>query len=115
MIYLGSLVKETDEKYRVGLIHYKPFDLVHGIKKEDGTLKTEAELRASGALVAEMPKPEALEGQIVAGTFYNPFTGAVFYEYVDKPAEPKTEAERLTELEEQMDTLALSLLDVMGV
>ena len=115
MVYLGNLIKETDEKYRVGLVHYKPFDLVHGIKKEDGRLKTEDELRESGALVEKMPEPETPEGQMVSGTFYNPFTGTVFYEYMDVPEGPKTNESRLETLEEQVDTLALSVLDLMGV
>ncbi len=115
MIYLGNLKKETDEKYRVGTVHYMPFDLVHGIKNADGTLKTKAELAAAGALVEEVPKPEASEVQNVAGMFYNPFTGEVFYEYADKPEEPMTKEEWMAEMEEWVDTLALSLLHIMGV
>lgn len=115
MIFLGNLTKETEERYRVGYVHYMPFDLKNGIKNANGRLATREELLEIGVLVEEMPKPEPPEGKVVAGRFYNPFSGTVFYEYIDEPEREETPEERIENLEAQVDTLALSILDVMGV
>ena len=109
MIYLGDLRQISTDKYSVGFVHYMPFDLNNGLKNEDGTLKTEAQLRESGALVESIPQAEPPEGKVTAGMFYNPFTGTVFYEYEDRP---KSKEEIM---QGQIDTLALSVLDLMGV
>ena len=100
MKFVGEFIQ--DEKgLRVGFVHNKPFDKVHGLGK------TEEELRQIGALVDEIPEPEQIEGKI-AVMYYNPQTNSFYYEYIDRPLTPEEEIQQRIELMQKvLDDLLL--------
>jgi len=60
---------------KVTLIHYMPFDEVHGFHK------SEEELLQMGELVDEVPEPEIKPG-FYAEPRYDELTKTIFYEYI---------------------------------
>jgi hypothetical protein len=82
----------SDERVRIGVIHYKPHKLTE-------------EQRAQGILLditeKDLPRPEYRAG--FGGELYlNPKTGALWYEYV---ARPKTQEELLLDICSKLDEL----------
>lgn len=76
MIFLGNLIKITDTKYSIGLIHYVPFD------PQNGLGKTEEKLEQEGILIENIPKSQQIESK-QAVMYWNAVDKAVFYEYED--------------------------------
>ncbi|WP_315169481.1 hypothetical protein [Metaclostridioides mangenotii] len=85
MTYLGNLEQIKDNKYKVGLIHYKP-ELLQDTSE--------------GILVDKLPEPIQQDGK-VAVLYVNIDTKEPFYEYEDIPKrEEETLKERIVELEQ---------------
>jgi hypothetical protein len=85
MIYLGNLEQIKDNKYKVGLIHYKP-ELLQDT--------------SNGILVEKLPESTQQDGK-VAVLYVNKDTKEPFYEYEDIPqTEEETLKERIVELEQ---------------
>jgi len=84
MIYLGNLEQIKDNKYKVGLIHYRPQDID----------------TSEGILVDKLPEPTQQDGK-VAVLYVNIDTKEPFYEYEDIPkTEESILKERVYELEQ---------------
>jgi hypothetical protein len=83
---------ETDTRYRVHTIHYKPERL-------------SAERRAAGHMVdltdADIPRPEQLPRKSPV-LYWNPETNELWYEYIDRPP---TQDELLQEYMDKLDAL----------
>jgi hypothetical protein len=98
MVYISAFEKQSDTRWKVKGVHYMPLDPNHGLGK------TEAELAADGGvLVASVPEPEAIAGKL-SELYYNPQTGALTYQYTDRPKTDKellaqAQADNLTALE----------------
>lgn len=56
MIYVGKMQKVSEETYRVGLVHYMPFDEVNGLGK------TKEQLQQEGIFVESLPVKEERPG-----------------------------------------------------
>lgn len=85
MKYLGNLEQVKDNKYKVGLIHYKP-ELLQDT--------------SNGILIEKLPEPTEQDGK-VAVLYINIDTQEPFYEYEDIPkSEEDTLKERIVELEQ---------------
>lgn len=102
MIYLK--LKEQDGKYSVLLIHYKPFDLKHGLNK------TEEELLKDGVLVESLPVAEARQGK-QAVLYAKKDTKELYYEYVDFV---ETESE-IAQLKTQNEELAMATVELADI
>lgn len=81
MVYIQTN-KDTN---RVVMTHYRPFDEQYGIKNEDGTIKTEEQLKETGFLVESYPVVERKEGKR-GFVKYTP-TDGFSIEYEDAPVE----------------------------
>jgi hypothetical protein len=101
MICLLDSVRESDDRVRVNIIHYKPERLT-------------AAQRGSGIMVdkveADLPQPEdrARETPVL---YFNPNTQAFWYEYMPRPA---TQEELLVETIEKLNAVATKLDDLVG-
>lgn len=73
MIFLGDLQLVENDIYRVGVIHYRPFD------SELGYNLTVEELEQKGILVEELPIAESNRKNY--STFVNKLTKEITYEY----------------------------------
>lgn len=79
MIYI-----ETDKDTNIiTMYHYMPFDKEHGIKDEDGNVKTEEEMRKTGFLVDALPSVPCKKGYraVLKYTKEKEFE----YEYIEVP------------------------------
>lgn len=92
MIYLSNFQKISDEDYVVNFIHYKPFDVEHGLGDTIEGLERE------GALVSSIPTTETPEG-MVAKLHFNPITKELWYVY---EVIQKTQEELQRELIDQL-------------
>ena len=79
MIYIET----NPTTHGIGYTHYMPFDKELGLKNEDGTLKTEAQLKETGFLVESVPTVPHIEGKrgYVTYTEENGFS----FEYIELP------------------------------
>ncbi|GCD10604.1 hypothetical protein [Clostridium tagluense] len=75
MIFLGNLTKITDIKYKIGFIHYMPFDVVNGMNK------TQEELEKDGILVDDIPEAKQVDNKNPI-MYVNPKNKEIFYEYI---------------------------------
>lgn len=76
-IFINNLVEISSTKYSIGFQHNMPFDTTNGMKKDDGTLYTEAELKALGGKIVDYT------GDFTKQRFYNPITNTLFSEDAD--------------------------------
>lgn len=90
-IFINNLVKILDTKYSIGFQHNMPFDKDNGIKKDDGTLYTEAELEALGGKVLDYT------GDLTKQLFYNPITNTLFSEDTDLTAVKQNKTNEMTQ------------------
>ncbi|MBC3798012.1 hypothetical protein [Acetobacterium tundrae] len=91
MIFIGNFDKINAEKYKVGTIHYMPFD------KIDGMGETEEQMLTHGALLESLAEPE--DNGKTSELFFNPLTKTTYYEYVDTPkTEAQIQAEKIANL-----------------
>jgi len=95
MIYLGNLEQIKDNKFKVGLIHYKS-ELLH-----DTT---------GGILVEQLPEPTQQDGK-VAVFYVNIDSKEPFYEYEDIPISKETEIDIL---EKQVADLTFLVMQMQG-
>lgn len=100
MFYISDLRHTADDKYRVGFIHYQPFDPLNGLNK------TKEELEQSGFFIDSLPEPEHIEGKIPV-LYADPENKRVYYEYVDKPI---TIDKRVEDLEQFAADLTYQLM-----
>lgn len=87
MIYAGEMKKVSEGVYRVGLVHYMPFDEVNGLGK------TQEQLQQEGILVEALPEKEDREGY-EAELMYN--GTSLYYEYV---LNQESQEQRIADLE----------------
>ena len=73
----------------IEMIHYMPFDSVHGLNK------TQAELEKEGVLVDSLPVPE--DNGKLPTLKYEPTSKSFYYEYVDRVLSPEEEIQLLKE------------------
>ena len=92
-ICLLNTIKETDERVRVGVIHYKP--------KRLNTEQRSAGIMLNGLTEADIPEPEIQRGKNPV-LYANPKTQEMWYEYVDRPF---TQEEIMEELTAKIDAL----------
>lgn len=96
MIFLGNLTQITATKYKVGLQHDAPFDPIDGMNMPQSQLET------IGILVDAIPDPQPPTGQVVLGTFVDPTTKMVTYEYTTPSATPEQQIAELQAQNEQL-------------
>lgn len=94
MIFLGELEQVRDNSYKVGFIHYLPFD------EKEGLNKSIEELEQEGVLVESIPEAEEREGKTPI-LYCNTETKELWYEYEDIP---KTKEELLVEKVNQLES-----------
>jgi hypothetical protein len=104
MIFIKELYKVTEDKYKIGFIHYMPFDETNGLGK------TKEELLQTGALVELPQEPQPQEGKIPV-MYYNSVNNTAYYEMEDIKPQPKTKEEQL---QDQVDQLALTVLQLQS-
>jgi len=95
MKYLGNLEQVQDNKYKVGLIHYKP-ELLQDT--------------SNGILVENLPEPTQQDGK-VAVLYVNIDTKEPFYEYEDAP---KSGEDKIDFLEKQVADLTFMIMQLQG-
>ena len=95
MTYLGNLEQIKDNKYKVGLIHYKP-ELLQDT--------------SNGILVDKLPESTQQDGKI-AVLYVNIDTKEAFYEYEDAPI---SENDEIGILKKQVADLAYELMMLKG-
>ena len=95
MKFLGNLEQIKDNKYKVGLIHYKP-----ELLKDT----------SNGILVEKLPEPTQQDGR-VAVLYVNIDTKEPFYEYEDIP---KSEEDKIDFLEKQVADLTFLVMQLQG-
>lgn len=95
MIFLGNLEQIKGNKYKVGLIHYRP-----ELLKDT----------SNGILVEKLPEDIQQDGK-VAVLYVNIDTKEQFYEYEDVPKrEEDTLKERIVELEQVLSQAEYELM-----
>lgn len=107
-MFLGSLTKISEGKYRPQYINYVPFHEKHGLGK------TQEELEQEGILVDGIPEPQQIEGKS-AILYCNPDTKELWYEYEDIPLTPEEEQQKKIEsLEQSIAELTMAMTIMMG-
>lgn len=87
MIYVGKMQKMSEGIYRVGLVHYMPFDEINGLGK------TKEQLQKEGIFVESLPEKEEREGY-EAVLMYN--GTSLYYEYA---LNQESQGQRIADLE----------------
>jgi hypothetical protein len=95
MKFLGNLEQIKDNKYKVGLIHYKP-ELLQDT--------------SDGILVKNLPEPTQQDGK-AAVLYVNIDTKEPFYEYEDIPKSGESEIEIL---KKQVADLTFMIMQLQG-
>lgn len=104
MIYLYNLEKTDEENIFIPkACHYMPFDKQHGMKDEEGNLKTKEELEKEGFLLDKEIKLSYEEDGDVFELFVNMETREHFYKCTGKVEEqPKSKEETLASVISQL-------------
>lgn len=85
-VFLGNFNKISDTKWQAYLVHNKPETL------DDETLVT-------GIVLDDIPLQVTPTGKVLGGTFINPVTREVTYEYVNEPLQSQTVDDKVKALE----------------
>lgn len=121
MIYLYNLEKTDKENIFIPkACHYMPFDKEHGIKDEEGNLKTKEELEKEGLLMNKEVKLSYEEDEDIFELFINMETKEHFYKCTGKVEEqPKSkeeiQEEKIKELEQAIAELSVQLSNLGGM
>lgn len=95
--------KESETKAIVTLIHYMPDDPVEGLPDD---------IKSKGVYVDSLPEPLPYRRGKSVQLCYNPSTGELWHEYVDRPLTPE---ELMQEQNEKLDLIMISLLEQEGI
>ncbi len=93
MIFLGNLEQIKDNKYKVGLIHYKP-ELLQDT--------------SNGILVENLPEPTQQDGKVDV-LHVNIDTQQVYYEYENIPISEENEIDILKKQVAELSFLVMQL------